>query len=218
MNTERLAALMAAPIVLVACGSPTDPNERNFSAALQQYFDKRGDLCLGLRKWPVDVASDHPPGRNTWGVDIAGQMTALESAGLVKAEEVDVETPAFRAAAKRKVRRYALTEAAKPFAREQKHWFAGLGASSRAATVDLCWGKKSLDKVVKWEGPMKFGDYQEALVTYTYKVDGVAGWAKRPDVQEAFSTVKQTIDGARSREAKHGLKLTSAGWEPKGLD
>lgn len=30
------------------------------------------------------------------------------------------------------------------------------------------------------EGPMKFGDYQEANVKYQYKIDGLADWAKTP--------------------------------------
>ena len=82
----------------------------------------------------------------------------------------------------------------------------------------MCWGKKALDKIVKWEGPMKFGDYQEAGITYTYKVNNVADWAKKPEVQAAFPVVKSILDGAGSKESKHAIKLTSQGWEAKGLD
>lgn len=34
-------------------------------------------------------------------------------------------------------------------------------------------------------GPMKFGDYQKAGITYTYKVNNLADWAKKPEVQAA---------------------------------
>ncbi|WP_083953716.1 hypothetical protein [Thauera butanivorans] len=86
------------------------------------------------------------------------------------------------------------------------------------ARPDLCWGKKALDKIMKWEGPMKFGDYQEAGITYTYKVNNLADWAKKPEVQAAFPVVKSVLDGAGSKESKHAVKLTSQGWEAKGLD
>ena len=65
---------------------------------------------------------------------------------------------------------------------------------------------------------MKFGDYQEVRVTYTHKVINLADWAKRPEVQAAFPVVKSILDGAGSKNTKHVIKLTSQGWEAKGLD
>ncbi len=60
--------------------------------------------------------------------------------------------------------------------------------------------------------------YQEAGITYTYQVNSLADWAKKPDVQAAFPFVKSVPDGAGSKESKHAIKLTSQGWEAKGLD
>ncbi|HBN8600976.1 TPA: hypothetical protein L3730_005862 [Pseudomonas aeruginosa] len=65
---------------------------------------------------------------------------------------------------------------------------------------------------------MKFGDYQEAGITCTYNVNNLADWAKKPEVQAALPVVKSIIDGAGSKESKHAVKLTSQGWEAKGLD
>ena len=76
----------------------------------------------------------------------------------------------------------------------------------------------AIDKIVKWEGPMKFGDYQEAGITYTYKLTDVATWASMPEVQAAFVDVKKISEGAGTMERKHVVKLTSEGWEAKGLD
>ena len=66
---------------------------------------------------------------------------------------------------------------------------------------------------MKWEGPLKLGDYQEVLVTYTYQLTDIADWAKKPDVQAAFPMIKTTMEGAGSKEGKLRLKLTSVGWE-----
>jgi hypothetical protein len=118
--------------------------------------------------------------------------------------------------AKTRIARYTLTDAAKPFAQEKEVTSFSLDGAQKQ--TDLCWGNKTLDKIVKWEGPKKLGDYQEAGITYTYKVDNLADWAKRPDVQAAFPDVRSTLDGAGSKESKHVIKLTSQGWEAKGLD
>jgi hypothetical protein len=215
-----ILALLGATATLVACGSKTDANEKNFGAALNQYFDKKGELCLEIRKWPVDVSDSELRMQATSRTGLASRMAALEAAGLVKGE--DAEAPAsvwdIHPNAKVKVKRYVLTDAAKPFVQEKDVRSVGLDGVKTSKQPDLCWGRKTLDKVVKWEGPMKLGDYQEADVTYTYKIEHTADWARRPDVQVAFPAIKMILDGAGKDESKRGVKLTSVGWEPRGLD
>lgn len=131
-------------------------------------------------------------------------MAALEAVGLVKGEDTEVEAPIHMTESppkKIKEHRYTLTEAATPYVKNQ----------------DLCWGKKTLDKIVKWEGPMKLGDYQEADVTYTYKIEHVAEWARKPDIQAAIPVIHREHEGV-GKERKHSVHLTSQGWEANGLD
>lgn len=208
-------------VMLAACGSKTDANEKNFDAALTQYFDKKGKLCLNTKKWPMDVSEMDLRLQKTLPGGTAGQMAALEAVGLVKGVDTEVEGTDFGGkpnGVKFKVKRYTMTDAAKPFAREKDVDSIGLNGKTTIKQTDLCWGKKALAKVVKWEGPMKLGDYQEASVTYTYKIDQLADWAKKPELQAAFGAVKVIIDSAGTKEAKHGIKLTSQGWEARGLD
>jgi hypothetical protein len=221
MKKNLALAIVVGAASLTACGSKTDANEKNFGAALTQYFDKKGDLCLNTTRWPVDLSEMDFRLQKTMQTSSANQMAALESAGLVSGEDAEVDITDMMGkptGAKTKVKRYTLTDAAKPFAQEKDVDSIGLNGRTTVKQIDLCWGKKALDKVVKWEGPMKFGDYQEAGVTYTYKVDNAADWAKKAEVQVAFPVVKSILDGAGSKEAKHGVKLTSQGWEAKGLD
>lgn len=223
MKTKKHLAILAAlgTVTLAACGSKTDANEKNFGAALTQYFDKKGDLCLNTKRWPVDLNEYDVRLQKTTATGPGGQMAALEAAGLVKGEDIEVDVMGIMGkptGTKAKVKRYTLTEAAKPFAQEREVSAIGLNGRTTEKQTDLCWGKKALDKVVKWEGPMKLGDYQEASVTYLYKVNNVAEWAKRPDVQASFPVVKSVLDAAGTKPAKHPIKLTSEGWEAKGLD
>lgn len=219
---KNIAILVALSVAtLTACGSKNDANEKNFSAAMTQYFDKKGDLCLNTKRWPVDLSEMELRWQKTSQAGSANQMAALEAAGLVKGEDTEVEVMGIMGrptGAKTKIKRYTLTDAAKPFAQEKEVASIGLNGNTTKILTDLCWGKKVLDKIVKWEGPMKFGDYQEARITYTYKVNNLADWAKKPEVQAAFPAVKIILDGVGSKESKHTIKLTSQGWEAKGLD
>jgi hypothetical protein len=223
MKTNKQLAILTAlgAVALAACGSKTDANEKNFGAAMTQYFDKKGDLCLNTKRWPVDLSEMDLRLQKTMQAGSANQMAALEVAGLVKGADTEVDIMGIMGkptGAKAKIKRYTLADAAKPFVQEKEVSSIGLNGKTAEKQPDLCWGKKALDKIVKWEGPMKFGDYQEAGITYTYKVSNLADWAKKPEVQAAFPVVKSVIDGAGSKESRHGVKLTSQGWEAKGLD
>ncbi|MBQ7626403.1 MAG: hypothetical protein IJS87_05045 [Rhodocyclaceae bacterium] len=44
--------------------------------------------------------------------------------------------------------------------------------------TDLCWGKRVLDKVVKWDAPMSMGDYKMTNIAYTYKIANLAEWGR----------------------------------------
>ena len=218
-KTFILAALGIT--VLTACGSKTDANEKNFGAALTQYLEKKGELCLHTISFPVDLSETDIRLQGKQPGGIANEILALEAVGLAKAEDTEVQRNGFDGnptGPKFKVKRYTLTEAAKPYTHEKEVEEFSLTGKSKVKKTDLCWGKKALAKVVKWEGPMKFGDYQEARVTYTYKIDQLADWAKKPELQAAFSAVKTIVNDAGTKEDKHTVKLTSQGWEAKGLD
>ena len=88
-NIAILAALSVA--TLTACGSKTDANEKNFGAAMTQYFDKKGDLCLNTKRWPVDLSEMDLRLQKTMQAGSANQMAALEAAGLVKGEDTEVD-------------------------------------------------------------------------------------------------------------------------------
>lgn len=205
---KQLAILAALGCVtLAACGSKTDANEKNFSAALTQYFDKKGKLCLDQSYgFPVEITEMDMRLQKTVRSGTANQMAALEAAALVKCEVAG------------RGKRCLPTDAAKPFAREQEAVTWGLDGSQKVTRTGFCGGDKALEKIVKWQGPMKLRDYQLAEITYTYKVDNLADWIKTPEVQTAFPGIKSVLDGAGTRESKHTVWLTREGWEARGLN
>ena len=206
---------------LAGCGSKTDANEKNFGVALTHYFEKKGTLCLKIKRWPMDVTEMDLRLKKDMQSGIAAQMSALETVGLAKSEDIDVDRVDFMGkpiGVTSRIKRYTLTDAAQPFMHSKDVDSIGLAGKTTVKQTDLCWGNNVLDKIVKWEGPIKLGDYQEASVTYTYKVSNIADWTKRAEIQTAFPFVKTVLDGVGIKESKHSIKLTSQGWEARGLD
>jgi hypothetical protein len=194
---------------LSACSSKTDANEKNFREVLNKHVPQR---CLFKhRSWPVQpepsqMNSELPP-------EDVKQMEALVSVGLVKVEEFEAEE--FRIYGKRpivKFKRYVLTPAAKPF-EDSKEVSSNNSDNTTKKITTLCYAISSVDKIVKWEGPIKYGDYQEVRVFYTFTLDDIAEWAKNSQVQAAFPFVKFYVNGVGIKEVSSDLKLTSIGWE-----
>jgi hypothetical protein len=221
MKKTAISAVALA-ILLAGCGSKKDANEENFSAAIQQYMTKKGALCLGLTKWPVDLTEQDQRMGKAIPTSIAGQMAVLESAGLVSSSDAEIDQIGFMSGkpngAKLKVKRYQFTEAAKKYLHEKEVDQINLDGVKKIKQDDLCYGNMALDKLGKWVGPMKLGDYQEAEIHFTYKIDGLADWANKPDFQVAFPYIARTISGAGNKEMTRAVELTSEGWEAKGLN
>mgnify|MGYP000960059041 CR=1 FL=1 len=202
-RTPLLAVLLAA--ALAGCASKTDVNERNFAEALSRLFEKTGAQCLDQVEWPgeftvaeMEAAAKYP----RWTIN---QYLALQQLGLAGREEfVGPQriggVPLVGTDVKQT--RFVLTDASKPFQRV-----------TNQGQVKLCWGQKALAKIVKWEGPLKLGDYQEVVVTYLYTIEGEADWAKQPSVNAAFALLKAARDGVGNKEERLALVLTNAGWE-----
>ena len=212
MNKTTISLVLGVTMAasLSACNSKTAANEKNFGITVTQYFDKKGDMCLDPVKWPVDVYETDMRQQKLFPDGVAGQMAALEAVGLAKGE--DMELPGTFVDGKPnglqvKVRRYVMTDAAKPYLR-----------ADAKRQERLCWGRKLLDKVIRWADPSRVGDHEESAVIYTYKLANVVDWARKPQVKEAFPVLGRTVDGEHTQKEKLYVKLTPQGWEAFGLN
>lgn len=215
MNKRTLIGVVVlGATALTGCSNKSDANEKNFGAAITQYFDQKGAQCLGLSSWPVDVTEYNA----SKGLHDAPAMAALESAGLVHSVDAEVLKPDPFGTRRVRVKRYTLTEQAKPFVREWEARTIPLdGGPSTVKEADLCWGRKTLEKVIKWEGPVQ-EEKQVATVVYTYKVEQVAPWANDPKIQAVYGSIERVMADAGKRTDRHGLRLTNLGWQAAGLD
>lgn len=205
MNNKKISMVLgaAALAVLAGCG-PQQPeaNLQNLTAAMNAYLAKKGDLCLGKTRWPIDVPQREAGTRARNAV----QMPVLEHVGLVSASTAKIQdTKEGEEPTEVTVTRYTLTE-------EGKKYF-----HTRETQGDFCAAHLTLDKVVGWEARDKDGKNASAVVvTYTYKIDA-APWTGDTGVQKAFPMVDRVVRGAGTMQLKQNFKRTETGWAPEGV-
>lgn len=212
MNRFILTALLTS-IALSGCGSKLDANENNFGKGISQYLEKEGELCWRVGAWPVKIAPKDLMFSSSFPTSGAKLMTALEIAGVVSSSEVEVDQiNAFnkKPTGKKEIEKnYVLTELGKKSYKESQ--------VNNTTQGRVCFGKVSLDKVVKWEGALNSKDIQQAAVTFSYKIENMPDWTKKPEFQEAMPSIKKHLATNDARQARVSMGLTSEGWELKSL-
>jgi hypothetical protein len=203
-------------LVLSGCSKPTDANAENFTAAMNTYLAKRGDLCVAKSSWPIDVTATEMQGHARNAV----QMPVLEKLGLASSSETEIEVKDDDGVSHRMlVRRYELTDAGKKYyvMRDTVQ-----RDGSKVPKGDFCAAKLSLDKVVQWapHTPPKTASLAGAapvpadksmVVTYTYKAEA-APWMQDPDAQKVFPVVSGVLHSAGTAQLTETFRLTDAGW------
>lgn len=195
-----VAALLTTVLVLSACHKQDRqlPVRANFTAAMNDYLDQRGNLCTAKYEWPIVVTASEQKMRSP----NARQMPVLEAHGMVKGRDVGTaEQPA---------REYALT------AEGQKYYLhvpVVINTTTRHIThpADFCVAKLSLDRIIGWERPTVLNGRTVTSVLFTYKIAPVP-WTQASDVRQAFPVLTQAIDNAGTMQLRLGMHLTPDGW------
>ena len=207
-SAKRILLLACGLTVAAACRTKIDPTRAAFEQGLQTYLARRGDLCVGRPRWPIDVSA------GTEGTADTIQLPVLEQLGLVTSNVIDtrvggVATP-FQA------RRYRLTSAGRRLYLDRDTRLPAANDDTRAPErADLCFASLTLDKVTRWE-IQKDGPAPTALVSYTYHA--VAPPAVRdPRLGRAFPAVARLLAGDGKAELVEGFTLTSSGWTANEL-
>ncbi len=204
------AVPIAALMILVGCNCAKTPNDVNFRKAINEYLAQRGRACTVIdRRLPIDL----PRSGQGEQYGIGPKLAALEQAGLVRAVDTTAVVhgmldPLRGSGPAQPVKRYELTEAGRKYFQQVP--------GTLGQTSGFCYGQKSVDSIVKWTEPMAAGTSSQSEVTYTYRIVDPAAWAERSDIQQAFSDIRTTVNGASKATEVTGLQLTSKGWEVPG--
>jgi hypothetical protein len=201
---------IAVLLGLAACNSAKNPNDANFTKAINEYLTNHGAACTMIgRQFPIDI----PRSEQSEQYGIGPKLAALEQAGLVHSSDTVAVVhamldPLHGSTPPQPVKRYELT------ADGRKYFQQIPGPLGQAS--GLCYGQKSVDSIVKWTAPATVGTSSQTEVTYSYRIVNRAAWAERPEVQQAFSDIRRTLNGASKTTEVAGLQLTSRGWEVTG--
>ena len=193
-------------LALTACNSAKKANDANFTKAINVYLTNHGAASTVIgRQFPIDL----PHSEQIEHFGIEPKLAALEQAGLVRATETTAVVHGMLdllrgSTPPQPVKRYELTT-------DGKKYFQQIPGTLGQAS-GFCYGQKSVDSIVKWTGPATVG----TEVTYTWRIVGLASWAERSDVQQAFPDIRTTVNGVLKTTEVAGLQLTSQGWEVLG--
>jgi hypothetical protein len=202
--------VIAGLLFLIACSDEKKPSDGTFTKAINRYLTKHGEACTVIgRQFPVDV----PEAEQKAQYGIGPELAALEQASLVRGSNTTAVVHGMLDALRgstppQPVKHYELTA-------EGHKYFQPI-SSTFGPSGGFCYGRKSVDTIVKWTEPVTMGAYSQTEVTYTYKIVNPASWAERPDVQRAFSDIQTTVTGASKTTQIAGLQLTNKGWEVPG--
>ena len=208
-SASRLLLVLTCGVTTVAaCHTKVDPTRAAFASGLQAYLARRGDLCVGRPRWPIDV----PAG--TEGTNDAIQLPVLEQLGLVTSTVIDLRVGG--AATPFRARRYRLTSAGHRLYLDRDTGQPASPDDARAPErADLCFAKVTLNKLTRWE-LQKEGPTTTALVSYTYHADSPA-LARDPRFGHVFPAVARLLAGDGKAELVEGFTLTPSGWTANEL-
>jgi hypothetical protein len=178
-------AAAASVLLLAACSNSKEPSNSNFEAAVTDGLKAGPRLCASVAlDWP-DSAPDSS--------DRAQTRRPLVDAGLLSATPVSV---ANAVGAPVPGHKYDLTDEGKKYA-------------NRGA---LCYGKPHLQKLLNWDPVETVLGVPQTMAHFTYTIDDLPDWAKRPDVQAALPNMRDAVDGQNKNKMQMPLMLDGDHW------
>ncbi len=173
-------------------------------------------VCLadGDLRWPVDLTDMDMQILRAIQYGTSKEMEALRGVGLVQETTTAVNSGFGNFVNMVTTHHFVLTEKARPYMKNEQvmDLTSATGTSTRSL---LCVGVKTLSDIVKWEEPMRMGDFAEADVYYRYTFSGLPDWARTPLFVRTFPALR-SADLTAPQDSQAPVELTSNGWEVKG--
>ena len=190
--------------VLAACSAGHDakaPTAENLAGPLDDYLAQRGDLCLAMFDWPIDL-SEAEAGA---GARHAVQFPVMEQLGLVHSTIVPAPKSADNPDGA--VKRFELTDAGRAF--YKPHPYAARGTEH---ANDFCVAHLRREKIVDVKLEAADARHSLAVVSYTYQIDP-APWMQNADAQRVFPMIARIMKGASGAlQLRQGFTLGDKGW------
>ena len=203
----KTLAGVALAAALAACSTSHDanaPTAENLAAPLDDYLAQRGDICLAMVDWPIDLTEAEAGA----GARHAIQFPVMEQLGLVHSTIVAV--PKSSENPDGAVKRFELTDAGRKF--YKPHASAARGAEQQQPANDFCVAHLKREQIVDVKVDASNAQHPMAVVSYTYQID-TAPWMQNADAQRVFPMVARIANGAGGKlQLRQGFTRGDKGW------
>ncbi|MCR6477361.1 hypothetical protein NU688_14465 [Variovorax sp. ZS18.2.2] len=205
-STIKTLAGIALVCALAACSTSHDanaPTAENLAAPLDDYLAQRGDICLAMFDWPIDLTEAEAGS----GTRHAIQFPVMEQLGLVHSTIVAV--PKSSENPDGAIKRFELTDAGRKF--YKPHASAVRGAEQQHAN-DFCVAHLKREQIVDVKVDASSAQHPMAVVSYTYRID-TAPWMQEADAQRVFPMIARIANGAGGKlQLRQGFTRGDKGW------
>ena len=205
-HPAKTLAGIALACALAACSTSHDanaPTAENLAAPLDDYLAQRGDICLAMVDWPIDLTEAEAGS----GARHAIQFPVMEQLGLVHSTIVAV--PKSTENPDGAVKRFELTDAGRKF--YKPHASAAKGAEQQQAN-DFCVAHLKREQIVDVKVDASNAQHPMAVVSYTYQID-TAPWMQDADAQRVFPMIARIASGAGGKlQLRQGFTRGDKGW------
>jgi hypothetical protein len=205
-HAKTLAGI-ALVCALAACSTSHDanaPTAENLAAPLDDYLAQRGDICLAMVDWPIDLTEAEAGA----GARHAIQFPVMEQLGLVHSTIVAV--PKSSENPDGAVKRFELTDAGRKF--YKPHASAARGAEQQQPANDFCVAHLKREQIVDVKVDASNAQHPMAVVSYTYQID-TAPWMQDANAQRVFPMVARIANGAGGKlQLRQGFTRGDKGW------
>ncbi|OAK64506.1 hypothetical protein A3K87_14025 [Variovorax paradoxus] len=194
-------AMICALAACSASHDPKAPTAENLAPALDEHLAQRGDICLAMFDWPIDLTEAEAGS----GARHAIQFPVMEQLGLVHSTIVAV--PKSSENPDGAVKRFELTDAGRKF--YKPHPYVTRGAEH---ANDFCVAHLKREKIVDVKVDTSDAKHPMAVVSYTYQID-TAPWMQNADAQRVFPMITRIANGAGGQlQLRQGFTLGDKGW------
>ena len=208
---KKILLVLFSAIMLFGCSSPQDANEKNFTEALQNYYENKPMNITINFEFPAEIEkSGFKYKRNL------EMLSEFEKLGFITSEEFERTVGKgnlFSRAANPDNKivwiKYSLTEKGKTVTSKLEKSFFSKGGTQ------FCYGKGyNIQEVSSFTAPADSNGYKISKVTFSVKGKNIEDWVKENSVfKTTYSHVRKNLNSLETPlPATAVLILTNNGW------
>lgn len=198
----KAALTLSAILALAGCNNrDQSPDEKSMRIALNDYLKNEQPLCLTTPDLPEGLLTEGSLISNT----ASKETLALHQIGLLS-------RTSSHTADNIPITQYRLSKSAMPYVKNVERKTFGLQGTKTKTENRICYGEKTLSRIIEKQPASLSKNANQALISYTYEINNLAEWTRENSFLEAFPGIREIIDGVDKKEERKILRRTDKSW------